>query len=89
MIKRLVSWIDSVSPSAAKTYPSNWNTEQHVRRNVLQTFLASTLCDEFAENFRGKTQEELEQLAASYALGNCVQRKELNEIISQRTGSQK
>lgn len=87
LITQLSKWIDQVSPSATKTYPSNWNTEQHVRRNVLQTFLASTLCDEYASLFKGKDKADLEELAASYALRNCVQRKGLNDILAERAAA--
>ena len=36
---------------------------------------------EFAELFRGKTEDELEELAASFALKNCKTRDRLNEYL--------
>ncbi|KAF2012735.1 glycoside hydrolase family 5 protein [Aaosphaeria arxii CBS 175.79] len=85
LINDLAEWIDEVSPAAKRTYPSNWDTKQHIRRNTLQTFLATTLCTEFAELFRGKTQADLDELAKSYAFENCVQREELNAILANRS----
>ncbi|KAL2105529.1 hypothetical protein VUR80DRAFT_8227 [Thermomyces stellatus] len=85
LINQLAAWIDKVSPTATKTYPPNWNTRQHVRRNVIQTFLASTLCDEFAELFRGLDQARLEELARSWALENCIQKEGLNAVIAKYT----
>ncbi|RSM14334.1 hypothetical protein CEP52_001484 [Fusarium oligoseptatum] len=82
LIDPLVAWIDKVSPSATKTYPSNWNTRAHVIRNILQTFLASSLCGEFAELFRGKSEQELEELAESFAFKSCVHREGLNKVLS-------
>jgi hypothetical protein len=34
-----------------------------------------------AELFRGKTMEELDELAGSFRFENCVLREELNEIL--------
>ncbi|EXJ96270.1 hypothetical protein A1O1_01396 [Capronia coronata CBS 617.96] len=78
----LVKWIDFVSPTANDVYPSTWNTARHVERPVLQTFLAETFVGEFAELFRGKGEEELEELAKSFAFESCVQRDGLNKIMA-------
>ncbi|KAL2681092.1 hypothetical protein Neosp_008695 [[Neocosmospora] mangrovei] len=82
LIDPLVAWIDKVSPSATKTYPSNWNTRAHVIRNILHNFLASSLCGEFAELFRGKSEQELEELAQSFSFKGCVHREGLNKVLS-------
>ncbi|RSL71457.1 hypothetical protein CEP54_001312 [Fusarium duplospermum] len=82
LIDLLVAWIDKVSPLATKTYPSNWNTRAHVIRNLFQTFLASSLCGEFAELFRDKSETELEELAQSFAFRSCVHREGLNKVLS-------
>jgi len=78
----LIGWIDSVSPTAKNVYPSTWNTARHIERAVLQTFLAETFCQEFAELFRDKDQAALEELARSFSFENCVQREGLNKIMS-------
>ncbi|RVX73436.1 hypothetical protein B0A52_03078 [Exophiala mesophila] len=82
LIDPLVKWIDSVSPTAKSVYPSTWNTSRHVQRAVLQTFLAETFVQEFAELFRDKTKDELEELAASFSFEQCLQREGLNKIMS-------
>jgi len=41
------------------------------------------LCNEYAEYFRGKSEAELDELAKSFALENCLQRERLNAILSE------
>ncbi|KAK7893833.1 hypothetical protein LTR67_006534 [Exophiala xenobiotica] len=82
VMEPLIKWIDSVSPTAKDVYPSTWNTARHVERAVLQTFLAETFCQEFAELFRGKDEAALEELAKSFSFEKCVQRQGLNRIMS-------
>lgn len=82
LLNPLVSWIDGVSPKAKEMYPSTWNTARHIERQVLQTFLAETFQEEFAELFRDKDEAALEELAKSWAFENCVQRDGLNKIMS-------
>ncbi|KAM5346310.1 hypothetical protein ACJ41O_009315 [Fusarium nematophilum] len=86
-IDELVAWIDKVSPSAGKTYPSNWDTKNHILRRTLLTFVADSFCGEFAELFRGKSFEELEELARSFAFENCVKRDELNRVLEEHARS--
>ncbi|KAF1949810.1 glycoside hydrolase [Byssothecium circinans] len=88
LIGQMAAWIDKVSPAAKKTYPAIWDTKQHIRRNIVQTFLATSYCGEFAELFRGKSKAELEELAKSYALHNCIQRKDLVESIARYASPQ-
>ena len=80
-LRPLVDWIDRVSPTAKQTYPTSWNTEMHVMRNVFNTFLAASFVDEFAALFRGMDEKQLEELARSFHFENCVQRKGLNGIL--------
>ncbi|KAJ5613431.1 hypothetical protein N7510_006625 [Penicillium lagena] len=82
LLKPLVEWIDRVSPTAAQTYPTNWDTGKHIDRAVLQTFLSESLQMEFAGLFAGKSLEDLEELAGSFKFENCVQREGLNQIMA-------
>lgn len=82
VIDPVVKWVDSVSPTAKSVYPSTWNTARHIQRAVLQTFLAETFVQEFADLFRDKTEEELEELAASFSFDQCLQREGLNKIMA-------
>lgn len=47
----------------------------------MQTFVANTLCAEFAELLRGKIMEALEELVSSFAFEECLSRKELDEVL--------
>ncbi|KAJ5760024.1 hypothetical protein N7520_007180 [Penicillium odoratum] len=84
-LKPLLDWIDRVSPSAKDTYPTPWNTELHVTRNVLYTFLAASFTDEFAALFHGMEERELEELARSFHFDECVQRDGLNQILKEHS----
>jgi hypothetical protein len=64
-----------------KKYPHIWNFERHVERVVRECLVSEYLCWEFAELFKDKSMEELEELAASFRLRNCVKREGLNEIL--------
>lgn len=82
LINPLAAWIDKVSPGGL-TYPTTWDTKRHVERAVLQTLLSDSLQGEFAELFRGKSMQELEELARSFHFEECVQREGLNQIMSE------
>ena len=80
-LKPLVEWIDRVAPSAKEQYPTPWATERQMLRQAFQTFVANSLSSEFAELFRGKSLQELDQLARSFAFEECVQREGLNRVL--------
>lgn len=82
VIEPVVEFIDKVSPNAKNAYPSTWDTRKHIERVVLQMFLAESFTQEYAELFRGKSKEELEELAKSFSLERCVKRDGLNKIMS-------
>jgi len=58
-----------------------WGIERHAERVLREMLMGEYLGYEMADLFRGKTFEELDELAASFKLENCVQRSELNEIL--------
>lgn len=64
-----------------KKYPKIWTFDRQVERAVREMLVSEYMGHEMAELFAGKTEEELEALAASFALENCVTRDELNEIL--------
>lgn len=43
--------------------------------------LSEALVDEYASYFVGLSDEQLDQVAASFKFENCLQREELNEAI--------
>lgn len=85
LIDPFVEWIDRVSPAAKKTYPPNWDTNTHVRRNLLHTLLAASFTEEFAEHFRGLDKPQLDELARSWELDQCVQKVGLNDVVVKTT----
>lgn len=65
-----------------RKYPSPlWDIGRHIDRAVRECLLSEYLTYEMADLFRGKSFEELDELAASFKIENCVQRKELNAAL--------
>lgn len=65
-----------------KKYPSPlWTFERQVERVVRECLLSEYMGYEMAELFRGKTEEELDDLAASFKFENCIVREELNLVL--------
>lgn len=80
-----ISALEKMVPEQFRTvkYPKIWSFQRQVERVVRECLLSEYLGWEMAELFRGKTEEELEELAKSFALENCKQRGPLNEILSE------
>lgn len=64
-----------------KRYPYMWGVANHVLRNVRELAVSEILTYEFASYFKDKSFEELDEIAASFKLENCLQRDGLNEIL--------
>lgn len=64
-----------------KKYPPTWTFDRQVERTVRESLLSEYLVWEFAELFQGKSKEELEELAKSFAFENCVKREKLNALL--------
>lgn len=64
-----------------KKYPKTWTFDRQVERVVRECLMSEYLGWELAEAFAGKTEDELEELAASFALDKCLRRDELNWIL--------
>ncbi|SPO00323.1 related to endoglucanase [Cephalotrichum gorgonifer] len=62
-------------------YPRIWTFERQLERVVRECLLSEYVGWEMAELFRGKGEEELEELAGSFAFEKCKMREELNEIL--------
>ncbi|EJD42733.1 glycoside hydrolase [Auricularia subglabra TFB-10046 SS5] len=63
-------------------YPMpHWTLRRRVARFARNTLVAEFLIREWADLFRGKTRDELDEIAASFTFENCVQRTQLNEIL--------
>ncbi|KAI5450239.1 hypothetical protein NCC49_003256 [Naganishia albida] len=87
VFKPLIEWIYEASPSLRRKYPSTWNEARYIRRVVRETLLAESLCAEYAEYFRDKSFDELDELVRSFEYGQCVQRERLNGILQAHRGA--
>jgi hypothetical protein len=64
-----------------KKYPNVWDFDRQVERVVRECLMSEYLGWEFAELFRDKTEAELDELAASFKLENCIKRERLNDTL--------
>ncbi|ESU13895.1 hypothetical protein FGSG_07617 [Fusarium graminearum PH-1] len=72
---------DNVPAQYSKKYPWQWRMHMHVFRGIRGITLAEYMIPEWADYFKDKTFEELDELAASWKYENCIQRGRLNEIL--------
>jgi hypothetical protein len=64
-----------------KKYPKIWTFERQMERSAREMLMSEYLGWEMAELFQGKTEDELEELAASFSLQSCRTRDQLNDIL--------
>lgn len=64
-----------------KRYPYHWGLEKQINRVVRDVLMSELLTYEYASYFENKTLEELDELAASFKLENCLKRDGLNKIL--------
>ena len=62
-------------------YPPHWGVAGHVHTQLRDNLLSNILTHEYASYFEGKSYDELDELAASFKLENCVKRDGLNELL--------
>ena len=78
----LIQQISEGARVAAGDLPGDWeNLERILRRTVCYGVLSRTLLPAFAEQFRGMTEEGIDQVMESFALSNCVQWDGLAQLI--------
>ena len=102
----IVEWLTKIVPGYRDRYPRIWKPTRHVSRLLREQLLSvrlvrratltcqEELLKEYIELFRGKTKEELHELAKSFLLGkygsrepidaseNCEQRDRLCKILA-------
>jgi hypothetical protein len=66
-----------------KRYPFHWGLEKQISRVVRDMVMSELLTYEFASYFENKTLDELDELAASFKLENCLKRDGLNKILQE------
>lgn len=81
LINPLVEFIDKHCPTSKDQYPTPWATERQITRLINQIWMAGCLSDEFAEQFKGMSFEDLEECAKSFSFEECVQRDGLNKAL--------
>ena len=62
--------------------PYPFGARRYVEQLVLSICFAEPLADEFAACFAGASDEELIALGMSFAFGNCIEQKDLCEIVT-------
>ncbi|EON95663.1 putative endoglucanase c protein [Phaeoacremonium minimum UCRPA7] len=72
---------DNIQPPYNKKYPWQWRMHMHVFRGIRGITLAEYMIPEWADYFKGKSFEELDELAASWKYENCLQRERLNQVL--------
>lgn len=78
----LHKWFETnVAEKYSKKYPWQWRMHMHVFRGIRGITLAEYMVPEWADYFRGKSFEELDELAASWKFENCSGRERLNETL--------
>ncbi|GAB7337244.1 hypothetical protein MBLNU457_g2617t1 [Dothideomycetes sp. NU457] len=81
VINPLVEWIQKVAPTSDDQYPTPWATERQITRLINQIWLSTCMSDEFAEQFRDMSFEDLEACAKSFHFDECIQREGLNKAL--------
>ncbi|KAF4980635.1 hypothetical protein FZEAL_3384 [Fusarium zealandicum] len=64
-------------------YPKIWTFERQFERVIRECLMSEYVGWELAELFRDKTEDELEEIASSFAFEKCIKRDTLTEILSQ------
>lgn len=81
VINPLVEWIKKSAPTSDAQYPTPWQTERQITRLINQIWLSTCLSDEFAEQFRDMSFEDLDECAKSFHFDRCLQRDGLNKAL--------
>lgn len=77
---------DNVPQKYNKKYPWQWRMNMHVFRGIRGITMAEYMIPEWADYFRDKSYEELDELAASWKFENCLGRERLNETLKLYAG---
>ena len=81
VINPLVEWIQKIAPTSDDQYPTPWQTERQITRLINQIWISGCMSDEFAEQFRDMSFDDLEACAKSFHFDECIQREGLNKAL--------
>jgi hypothetical protein len=71
-----------IAPEFRNLYPSPvWKLSDRVGRLARNILLAEFMVAEWAEHFRGKSEEEIVEIAKSFEFKHCLHRDGLNKIL--------
>lgn len=67
-----------------KLYPwPSWKLSDRIARLSRNILVAEFLLQEWADHFKGRTKEEIKDLAWSFSFENCMQRDILNKVLGE------
>lgn len=76
--------LEEVPPQFRSLYPHPvWKLSDRVGRLARNILVAEFLVKEWASHFEGKTEEELDQIAASFKFEACEKREGLNTVLTE------
>ncbi|KAF9530077.1 endo-1,4-beta-glucanase [Crepidotus variabilis] len=75
--------VEEIPDKYRQLYPAPvWKLSDRVGRISRNILVAEFLVKEWADHFLGKTNEEIEEIAKSFAFSSCLKREELNAVLS-------
>ncbi|EJU04713.1 cellulase [Dacryopinax primogenitus] len=77
----LEAWFVKEVPHIKQRYPSTWRPNNHIGRIMRNILLSEELIPEYAAYFDGLTNQQLDEMAASFKFENCMQREGLNLVL--------
>ena len=73
-----------VKPEHQELYPAPvWKLQDRVGRLARNILVSEFLVREWAEHFAGKSEEEIVEIAKSFAFPNCLHRDGLNKVLTE------
>jgi hypothetical protein len=73
---------ENVAEEHRQLYPPIWNLENRVARLSRTMLVAEYMVKEWADAFKGLSEEQLDEIAASFKFENCLKRDGLNKILT-------
>lgn len=75
--------IEEIPDKYRALYPAPvWKLSDRVGRISRNILISEFMIQEWADHFTGKSEEELDAIAASFKFENCLHRDQLNTILS-------
>ena len=72
-----------VRPEHQALYPAPvWKLSDRIGRLARNILVSEFLVKEWAEHFRGKSEQEIDEIAKSFAFSNCLHREGLNKVLT-------